>query len=128
MIVSEQQINALLDAARAEGVAALQQPGEVRKVACDHCQRMTVVPPAEPVADILVGLDMIRRQADYWVSYNTEARTREGLASNDDTHLISPPSWPSHGQLKAWSEVLAKAAEALYALPQQPALVEGVKE
>lgn len=45
-----------------------------------------------------VRLDGIRRQIEWWVRYNTESRAREGLPSDDDTHLIAPPTWPSHGQ------------------------------
>mgnify|MGYP001480168482 CR=1 FL=1 len=62
---------------------------------------------------VLIGLDTIRRQADHWVEYNTASRAREGLESTDDTYIMAPPHWPSHGQLRAWSKVLTEAADAL---------------
>lgn len=65
------------------------------------------------VETIKIQLDAIRRQADYWVDFDVSARERQGLGSNDDTHIIAPPFWPSHGQLKAWSAALSAAVEAL---------------
>ncbi len=60
-----------------------------------------------------IQLDTIRRQVDGWVAFNVEQRAKEGLASTDETHLIAPPCWPSHGVLRNWSAALAQACAAV---------------
>lgn len=59
-------------------------------------------------------LNEMARQFDWWRRFDREKRDKEGLETTDETAIIAPPSWPSHGILKAWSEALDRAA------PQQP--------
>lgn len=68
-------------------------------------------------AAVITGLEAIRRQIARWVDYDVQQRAKEGLSSNDDTHLVSPPVWPSHGQLRRWAEVFLRAEQALAAAP-----------
>lgn len=58
-------------------------------------------------------LDAIARQLDWWRDYDRAKRDKEGLETVHDTYIIAPPSWPSHGVLKVWSETLDQARAKL---------------
>ena len=52
------------------------------------------------------ALREIALQIDGWMLFDKAQRDKEGLTTNDDTNIIAPPVWPSHGQLKEWVKVL----------------------
>lgn len=62
-----------------------------------------------------VQLETILLTCRYWRKFDADGRAREGLTVNDDTFIIAPPHWPSHGVLKAWEDCLQRAREALSA-------------
>jgi len=62
---------------------------------------------------LVIGLNEIERQVKYWVEFDLKQRDAEGLETTDATHIMSPPGWPSHGQLKAWVKCLKEAQLAL---------------
>lgn len=64
-------------------------------------------------AELAFGLDCIRRQIDWWRDYDKASRDREGLSTTEATHIVSPPTWPSHGQLANWSALLQRACQTL---------------
>lgn len=49
---------------------------------------------------INVGLDMMAKTFAQWVDFNS---------GNDESHVISPPVWPTVGVLKAWIVTLQRA-------------------
>ncbi|KQT59958.1 hypothetical protein ASG52_19730 [Methylobacterium sp. Leaf456] len=67
---------------------------------------------SDPVT-IASQLRVIAKLIEYWLDFDTEQRSREGLETTRDTHLIAPPSWPSHGALRAWVGTLSEASAAL---------------
>jgi hypothetical protein len=66
----------------------------------------------EPDYDVRIGLDAIRRQIKRWIDYDAR-----GQEVSPDKHIMSPPTWPSHGQLNAWVTLFEKIDERLSALP-----------
>lgn len=77
-------------------------------------QAMYDASPRQPrteqeMRDGFSGLTVIADIIQHWLDYDVAQRTKEGLSTNDDTHLIAPPTWPSHGQLKYWVECLRSA-------------------
>lgn len=52
------------------------------------------------------ALREIAFQLEAWIIFDKRQRDRENLETTDDTNIISPPVWPSHGQLKEWIRVL----------------------
>lgn len=56
---------------------------------------------------ILVGLDAMSMTFAQWVEYNT----RPGIT--DDSHIITPPTWPPIGVVKAWIVTLVRAQRLL---------------
>lgn len=67
----------------------------------------------EGVRSLVIGVESVRRQVERWVDYDVAQRTKEGLQSPPETHLTSPPTWPSHGQLRAWSALFKRVEQAL---------------
>ncbi len=70
-------------------------------------------------SSILAGLDSMARQIDWALTFDVESRRKSGLETTDDTHLMSPPVWPSHGCLKNWVKAL-NGAHALLAPKADP--------
>ncbi len=68
------------------------------------------VPP--PEREMNSGLEEIRDQVQRWMDYDRAQRDKEGLGTTDDTHIMCPPVWPSHGQLKNWVACLSEAAKS----------------
>jgi len=64
----------------------------------------------------VLGLEAIARQVERWASFDREARDREGLTTTDDTHIVAPPVWPTHGQLRNWAGLLREVGSRLSAL------------
>ncbi len=56
-----------------------------------------------------VRLDSIRRIVLRWMEFDRTQREKEGLDTFDNTHIMSPPTWPTHGQLKNWVKCLDEA-------------------
>lgn len=94
------------------------------------CARVSI--PANPERDddllILSYIDQQRRQAEaeqltapviiadileHWLTFDKAQRDKEGIATTDDTHIMCPPSWPTHGQLTRWIAELRKVAQAV---------------
>ena len=57
------------------------------------------------------GLSFIADELQSWLDYQTEERYSEGLSTNNDTVIITPPSWPSRGMLKNWIKVIKSSNE-----------------
>lgn len=51
-------------------------------------------------------LNAIAATLDYWLKSQKLQRDKESIATNDGTHVITPPSWPTRGTLKEWIKVL----------------------
>jgi hypothetical protein len=66
---------------------------------------------------LVTGLDAMARQIGQALDYDVAQRSQEGLETTPDTHLMSPPSWPSHGCLRYWIKALDQAREMLSAPP-----------
>jgi hypothetical protein len=52
----------------------------------------------------------IARIVQAWLDHQDAERKREGLPTDDDTHLMTPPVWPNRGALKNWVTGLNGAA------------------
>lgn len=63
--------------------------------------------------ECIFGLGEIEGIIAHWLKYDREDRAREGLETTPDTHLMSPPTWPSHGQLEHWISAIQKSRAAL---------------
>jgi hypothetical protein len=59
------------------------------------------------------ALDTMRRTLDWWMEFDRKSRTQAGLETTDDTYIVAPPTWPSHGVLKRWSESLSVSVNIL---------------
>lgn len=59
------------------------------------------------------SLRVISQCLESWMTFDKAKRDKEGLETDEDTHIIAPPHWPSHGQLTKWVEVLDGAATRL---------------
>ena len=62
-----------------------------------------------------IRLQTISAVVKHWLDYDVQNRAKEGLETTADTHLISPPKWPRHGQLRVWIETLDTTASAMEA-------------
>ena len=51
-------------------------------------------------------LEEIALQLEYWIHYNITSRKIENLNTDDNTFIITPTAWPTHGQLKEWIKAL----------------------
>lgn len=51
-------------------------------------------------------LKEIALHLEWWMDYNRINRKINNLSTNDDTFIISPAAWPTHGQLKEWIKAL----------------------
>ena len=60
-----------------------------------------------------VQLDTIAREVQSWIDWNRRERDAEGIETNEDTHVMRVPAWPSHGTLGNWVEALNNAIQAL---------------
>lgn len=60
---------------------------------------------------LAIRLETIERTCARWVQFDVEARTKEGMDSPDDTHLIAPTSRPTHRMLRNWVIVLQQARQ-----------------
>lgn len=58
-----------------------------------------------------IALDTIRLTVLWWAEFDKAQRDREGLETTDDTHILCPPTWPSHGMLKNWAAALEDASK-----------------
>ena len=56
-------------------------------------------------------LDVMACACQDWIDFDRKVRDREELETNDGTHIMSPPVWPSHGMLKEWVKTLNEARE-----------------
>ena len=56
-------------------------------------------------------LDVIERTVQGWIQFDSAQRAVDGLATTDATAIMSPPTWPTHGMLKAWIKTLQEARE-----------------
>lgn len=73
------------------------------------------------MSDLAIKLDAIRRQLLHWDTWNADMRRHEGLATEDDTHVIAvPPHWPTHGMLRRWAATIEEARSLADATPKQP--------
>jgi hypothetical protein len=61
----------------------------------------------------------IARIVQHWLDHQDAERKREGLPTDDDTHLMTPPAWPNRGALKNWVSGLNGAADAIERLRQR---------
>lgn len=53
-------------------------------------------------------LTVIANELQYWLDTN-DAQQLEAIGKDrceDDTHVISPPSWPTRGVLKEWIKAM----------------------
>jgi len=62
------------------------------------------------------SLTLIAAHLRYWIDHNTSKRRRAGLESDDDTMVMVPPAWPTHGQLKNWIAALEAPAQIAIAI------------
>lgn len=51
-------------------------------------------------------LNLISNHLQRWIDYDLEKRTKKGIETTDATHIMAPPTWPSHGQIKHWIKTL----------------------
>ncbi len=66
------------------------------------------------------ALREIADELKYWISFNKMIRSKENLATTDDTNIITvPPSWPTIGKLTNWSLALIAAADTIDANMEQ---------
>jgi hypothetical protein len=63
--------------------------------------------------DLEDKLKLIADQLQHWLDFQAEQRAREDLPCADDTHIITPPTWPTRAQLQAWIEVLRASSERI---------------
>lgn len=71
------------------------------------------------MSDLAIKLEAIRAQLVHWCDWNKTMRRREGLTTEDDTHIIAvPPTWPTHGVLRRWAETIEEARELADATPK----------
>lgn len=59
-----------------------------------------------PWAEDRNALSVMRGVFQHWLDFEREKRAAEGVETTDETHIISPPYWPTHGQLKAFIATL----------------------
>ena len=78
--------------------------------------------PSVPTCDVAdsadrlrTGIQTIRHQIEEWISFDRGQRERQGLLTSPDNHIISPPFWPSHGQLGNWVALFNRVEAALSA-------------
>jgi hypothetical protein len=79
---------------------------------------------------LLVQLEHMAKEFDYWREWDAKLRAKEGLPTEDDTAVWlngfskgdskAPPVWPSHSVLRAWSDVMLRARAALRVAGQEP--------
>jgi len=60
-----------------------------------------------------LALRTISNCVGYWAEYDKYKRDKEGLPTTEDTHIISPTAWPSHGQIGNWVTALTEAADEI---------------
>lgn len=65
-----------------------------------------------------VRLETMARSIASALDFDTEQRRRENLDTTTDTHLIAPPSWPTHGCLANWITCIQQARALLKVLPE----------
>ena len=41
-----------------------------------------------------------------WLDFHARDCEKDGVSITDDSHIMSPPKWPTRGQLKKWIETL----------------------
>lgn len=58
-------------------------------------------------------LEFIAGEIQSWLDYQKKGSDENGSALMDDTHLMSPPFWPTRGVLKNWVEALKNASEII---------------
>lgn len=123
LIASKQAEKAFDDAASA-ALAAMslgeshdggcEKPKEGKRNECDCLRRPDSegIPageiPASPATTepkvVVTGLDTMAMTFAQWVQHNGD---------NDETHVITPPVWPTIGVLKAWITTLIRAQRLL---------------
>lgn len=59
------------------------------------------------------ALDTIAKSVQWWMDFDKGQRDKEGIETTDDTHIYSPPTWPSYGMLKNWVAALEDACDQL---------------
>lgn len=63
---------------------------------------------------LIIALDNMERMFIRWDRWNVDQRTRDGLSTADDTHVMAvPPTWPTHGAVRQWAEVMREARKAI---------------
>jgi hypothetical protein len=67
----------------------------------------------EEKGDPADALDCIASQVQRWIDYDRADRDKEGLITEPGTHIMCPPTWPSHGQLGNWVAALNRARDIL---------------
>lgn len=72
---------------------------------------------AEDRAALDVRLETLARHIAYGLDFDAECGRREGQPVTRDTFLIAPPTWPTHGMLQYWIQILQQARALL---PVQP--------
>ena len=66
------------------------------------------------------GLDAIIGQLQGWLDYDTQQRDKEGLKTEDSTHIYAPTVWLSHGTIKNWIGLLGALRPPLPVPPTEP--------
>ncbi len=64
-------------------------------------------------SDLAFKLDCCAAYFEHWLAYQDRERSRDGLETTDDTAIITPPEWPTRGNLQAIVGALREAQEAL---------------
>ncbi len=59
------------------------------------------------------GLDYMARTFQGWIDFELAQRAKEGLGTTDDTAVMSPDFWPTHGQLKNWIALLREVHDRI---------------
>lgn len=75
-------------------------PDLVRKMALDHMAEL------DQLRERQFSLDVMAKIFQHWLEFHAESYAKEGCDVSDASHIISPPAWPSRGQLKAWIAAL----------------------
>lgn len=57
-------------------------------------------------SDLAIKLDVMERVCQNWMDFDRVDRDRNGLATDRQTQIISPPAWPTHGMLTEWVKTL----------------------
>lgn len=118
------------------GSAEIEQRGSIRQsmiIACTHCnartesgdvygltdpenyrwnKRSNNTPTPSPAADE-AGFDPLNEiilTLQGWLSHQYRERRQEGLHTDDDTAIMTPPVWPSRGMIKNWIAALQVAS------------------